>query len=143
MNAIVETPQDGIYRNVPFADYLEWDAVSNSALSRFARVPAAAHVPIDDTAALALGRALHCAILEPERFAREYRQKTANGNTKEGKAEAAEAAESGVELLTRADWETVIGMTASVRSHPAAAALLADGEAEASLLWTDAETGLC
>ena len=89
MNAIVETPQDGIYRNVPFADYLEWDAVSNSALSRFARVPAAAHVPIDDTAALALGRALHCAILEPERFAREYRQKTANGNTKEGKAEAA------------------------------------------------------
>jgi len=141
MNSSIAPQSDGIYRGIPFADYLAWDAVSNSALSRFSRVPSAAHLP-DDTAALALGRALHCAVLEPARFQAEYRMKTANGATKEGKAEAAAAAESGIELMTRANWAAVTGMADAVRSHPAGAALLAEGNAEVSLLWTDHETGL-
>ena len=142
MNAMAETPPDGIYRGIPFDEYLGWDAVSNSALSRFARVPAAAWVPLEDSPALAIGRAVHCAALEPNRFPTAYRPKQFHGSTKDGKAEAAAALESGMNLLARAEWDDVSGMADAVRSHPAAAALLADGEAEASLLWTDAETGL-
>ena len=80
MNSSIAPQSDGIYRGIPFADYLAWDAVSNSALSRFSRVPSAAHLP-DDTAALAMGRALHCAILEPARFQAEYRIQLSNLGT--------------------------------------------------------------
>lgn len=136
------TPVDGLYRDVPFEDYLAWDAVSNSALSRFARVPAAAFVPIEDSDDLRLGRAVHCAVLEPERFSDAYRMKQYNGSTKEGKAEKARAIKAGIELFSPGDWRDLCGMAESVRHHPAASAILAEGEAEVSLLWHDHETGL-
>ena len=31
MNSSIAPQSDGIYRGIPFADYLAWDAVSNSA----------------------------------------------------------------------------------------------------------------
>ena len=142
MNASIATRADGIYRSIPFADYLAWDAVSNSALSRFSRVPAAARVAMEDSADLALGRAVHCAVLESYRFESEYRMRRFNGSTKAGKAESSDAIMDGVKLMTPSEYESTVGMAEAIRSHPAAAALLAEGEPEVSLLWTDPETGL-
>ena len=134
--------EDGIHRGVPFQEYLAWDAVSNFALSRFSRVPAAAFVQMEDSDTLRIGRAVHCAVLEPGRFSREYWMQQYNGSTKEGRAEKAHAAEEGIELFSRANWDDICGMAESVRRHPAASAILAEGEAEVSLLWHDHETGL-
>lgn len=65
-----------------------------------------------------------------------------NGSTKEGKAEKARAIKAGIELFSPGDWRDLCGMAESVRHHPAAIMILAEGEAEVSLLWHDPETGL-
>lgn len=134
--------EDGIHRDVKFTDYLAWDAVSNSALARFARVPAAAFVPLEDSDTLRIGRAVHCDVLEPEQFRARYRVKEHNGNSKDGRAEKARADEEGIELITMSDYVLIRGMAESILHHPAARAILAEGEAEVSLLWHDPETGL-
>jgi hypothetical protein len=134
--------EDGIYRGIPFAEYLGWDAVSNSALSRFSRVPAAAFVPLEDSDTLRIGRSVHCDVLEPEQFLTRYRLKEHTGNSKEGRAEKASAGDDGVELISMSDYVLIRGMAESVLHHPAASAILEEGEAEVSLLWHDHETGL-
>lgn len=67
--------QPGIHRGMSFADYLNIDAINASLLkphavsARHARWKASED---QDTAALSLGRVVHTAILEPERFRDEY-----------------------------------------------------------------------
>ena len=132
-------PPDGIYRSVLADDYFGWDAVSNSVLSRFARFPALAHVPMPDAPNLALGRAVHCAILEPGKFYASYRLL---GGARPTKTEKAVLAENGAIGLSPDSFHEIRAMTESVRRHFSAALLLSEGEAEVSLIWTDEETGL-
>ena len=63
----------GLYRDIDFDTYSEWDAVNASTLNGFSRTPA--HVYYDmlhggkeRTAALDLGWLVHLVVLEPERF---------------------------------------------------------------------------
>jgi exodeoxyribonuclease VIII len=51
-------------------------------------------------------------------------------------------AADGIEAVTQSDMALALSMAASVRVHPAAAALLAHGKAEQSFWWDDAATGL-
>jgi hypothetical protein len=51
-------------------------------------------------------------------------------------------AAAGIEAVTGSDMALAQSMAASVRRHPAAAALLAQGKAEQSFWWDDATTGL-
>jgi exodeoxyribonuclease VIII len=51
-------------------------------------------------------------------------------------------AAAGIEAVTQSDMALALSMAASVRVHPAAAALLAHGKAEQSFWWDDAATGL-
>lgn len=65
-------------------------------------------------------------------------------NTKQAKAEVAEAREAGAVPLKRDEWDQVHAMAAELRRHPLAAALFdADyGKPEQSLFWTDKATGV-
>jgi hypothetical protein len=65
-------------------------------------------------------------------------------NTKQAKAEVAEARERGAVPLKRDEWEQVHAMAAELRRHPLAAALFdADyGKPEQSLFWVDKTTGV-
>lgn len=96
----------------------------------------------EDTEALTVGSALHCAILEPRDFESRYVMKPDGMSfaTKEGKAWR----ESNVDriILTPAQWTMVTGMQASVLQHPVASQVLSGAATEVSIFWTDSETGL-
>ena len=95
----------------------------------------------EPTAAMRLGSLVHCAVLEPEELLQRYGV-CGPRNTKAGKEQAERMAADGIEAVTQSDMALALSMAASVRVHPAAAALLAHGKAEQSFWWDDATTGL-
>ena len=82
--------------------------------------------PRKDTAALTMGPAVHCAILEPAEFAARYivRPADIDGRTKAGRAWHDDAIASGRGVLTAEQGETVEACVASVRAHHDVADLL-------------------
>ena len=75
MPDLIQPPAPGIYPDVPFRAYLSWDCASRSSLSHMANwreytpqdVRYAMLTDSPDTDALALGSALHAAVLEPDK----------------------------------------------------------------------------
>ena len=140
----------GVHRDVPFGVYTAWDAASNSALGHLQRSPAHLRAyleePPADTEALALGRAVHAAILEPELFARSYvRGVDGDGRTKAVKDARAQLALDypRATVLRPAEYDTCIRMRDSVHAHGRAAGMLAgDGACELSAVWNDPATGV-
>lgn len=136
-----------IVHDMPAAQYHAHPAVSKSVLDKIARSPAHARAYLDGqreeaTGAMVFGEALHCSVLEPRRFADQYRVFEGDRRTKAGK-EAYEALTArGASVLSAADADAISAMTMSVRKHPVAGGLLADGMAEASVFWQDERTGL-
>lgn len=147
----------GLYRDVPFEEYLSWPCVHHSDLVLFNK--SAAHVreamlhPRAGTKAQEFGQAYHTAILEPGRFAKEYIagiSTDSDGNkidrrTKAGKEAWAEFEKNsrGMRILDPADYEMLIGMQRRIWRHPSVKELLsAPGHSEVSIVWVDEETGL-
>lgn len=134
----------GIYHNIPAADYHRLPFVSNSYLKRLAKCPANAKVPMEDTAALLFGRAAHVLILEGEdAFSSEFcLVPKIDKRTKDGKAQWAdlELLAAGRNLISMEDYETILQMNASVRMHPFARLLLAEGVSETTIIF-DREAG--
>jgi hypothetical protein len=121
---------------------INWSSIKNLAVSPLAYQWALDH-PREDTAALRLGRAVHCAILEPEEFASRYILKPAglDGRTKEGKAWKADAEASGLEVLDVDEGRVVKACAEAVRSHPVASFVFDGVETERVVEWTDAVSG--
>lgn len=160
MNA---APKPGIYRDVPFAEYLSWPAVSNSGIKLALRSLAhfKARPEIDPTPAMRLGSFLHCGVLEPLAIAQRYAvmpryeqdaenvtrggEKSSSTGTVYYKAKAQEfrAANSGKEIVDEADYKTLVGVhRALMQSAKAREYLTERGDAEVSILWHDPETEL-
>lgn len=97
--------------------------------------------PVEPTAAMRIGSLVHCAVLEPEDLLQRYGV-CGPRNIKAGKEQAERMAAAGIEAVTQSDMTLALSMAASVRVHPAASALLAQGKAEQSFWWDDASTGL-
>lgn len=131
------------------AEYHADPAISASHLHAIARSPYhywsryldPNRTPVEPTAAMRLGSLVHCAVLEPEDLLQRY-SVAPDRRTKEGKAAVARMAAEGIEAVSESDMALALSMAASVRVHPAAAALLAQGKAEQSFWWDDAATGL-
>lgn len=66
--------------------------------------------PKQETAAMNLGSAVHCAILEPEELHKRYTLKDWDGRTKEGRERAKEVEATGLLALSEAEWEKVQGI---------------------------------
>jgi exodeoxyribonuclease VIII len=94
---------------------------------------------VEPTAAMRLGSLVHCAVLEPDELLQRYGV-CGPRNTKAGKEQAERMAADGIEAVTNSDMVLALSMAASVREHPYAAALLADGKAEQSFWWDDKAT---
>ncbi len=73
----------------------------------------------DDTAAFRLGRAVHCALLEPERFVRDWvmYDLTKQRRGKVWDAFKADADELGQEVLNAPEWANCIAMSEAVRDE--------------------------
>lgn len=147
-----KTPQPGMYHDVRFEDYCQWEAVNNSVLKILSdprRCPAHAKHYIDygrpDTPALKFGRAVDCFILEPSRFFDWYSVCPAcDRRTKAGKAVYAEfeaGLREGQEIITQSDYEKVQSIYNAV-SGSRAMRLIEGGRSQVCAVWQDKETGL-
>lgn len=99
----------------------------------------------NQTASMALGSAIHCAILEPERFGLDFAiAPICDRRTKEGKEIFAnfEAKVGNRTVITQDQAQDVIDMKASVMSHDIAKIMLTGGEAEYSYYAIDKETNI-
>lgn len=165
----------GIYFDITSEAYHSGPGVSNSQLNELAR--SAAHFydrflkeeddteePAEESKVLATGTAVHCAVLEPDRFAAEYiiaptdipkRPTSAQINAKSPSPEtvvqieewnkwSAEWAEisEGKQVLTATEYKRIQNIAAGVRNHPASRVLLNQGRAEVSVYWEDPDTGV-
>jgi hypothetical protein len=96
-------------------------------------------VPEPDKPEFALGRAAHCAILEPDQFSARY---AVFDGIRRGKAwDEWRMEHPGVESLKPHDLETALAVAESVSSHRIAGKILRNGRREEAIQWTDSETG--
>jgi len=93
-----------------------------------------------------LGKAIHVAILEPDKFPRLYigAPHGMDRRTKEGKAIFAELEATQKIILTDDELQACIRIASNVRTNAAASILLEEGtgKSEQSLCWVDKEFGL-
>jgi hypothetical protein len=143
------TPEPGIYKDVPFEEYLSWEAVNNSILRIIAK-KSPAHAleeiinPSKPTDAMFFGTALHTMLLEPKLFDDRYVvMPRCDRRTKEGKKIYAEFLEKseGKELLTEDDLAAIKGIAKSVSDNDALP-FVRGGAFEVCIVWIDDRTGL-
>ena len=92
----------------------------------------------DDTPAMALGRAIHAAVLEPDTYAATYCRRPeewADWRTKASQAWRAAAVAAGRVVLGADDWTRVERIARAVHEDRLACRYLRDGEAEVVLTW--------
>lgn len=145
--------EPGYFTDISNEEYHKGPGISKSQLDLAHESPAllswSKSAPEDERkrGALDIGTAVHTLLLEPHLFEQQYAVGPANAprNTKAGKEKWAEFEETldGRIVLTGDDYQTIKLMQASAMAHPHARWLLeAEGDAEASIYWTDPETGL-
>ncbi len=122
----------------PEAAYRAHPALNWSLLKTIGKSPKhfvhARDNPRPDTATFRLGRAVHAAILEPERFERDW---IVYAGRRAGKAWTSFFEEhSDCEILNQSEMDKVVAIATAVRSRPDLAAVLANGIAEVSYVWS-------
>lgn len=140
-----------IIHSLSNAEYHALPSVSSSMLKTILRSPAhyadaylSEKPRKEPTASMVLGSLTHTLFLEPEQFNSEYIIATAwDARTKEGKAvrDAFLAAAEGKTVITQEQHDTARMMAKALRGHAINEAMT-DGNAEASIFWTDDHTGL-
>ncbi len=126
--------QTGAYPDVLFDEYLAMDAASNSRLKDMRRSAAYCRYNIDypdikETPAMALGSAVHCAILEPDDFLNRWAQRPeGNGNSKVYKEAVAELSLAGKRIVPNIKevdgWEMATTIRDKVRLRPLLRAMI-------------------
>ena len=133
-----ETMLPGIYHGMDDETYHGSVGISKSGLMLFEKNPMKYHWQYilgnkqKGKKHFAVGKGFHMAALEPDKFALQYTVgPDINKNTKAWKAFIAENADK--EVLSVSDYDQIMGMAESVRSHPIAANILSTGHAEVSI----------
>jgi hypothetical protein len=104
--------------------------------------------PRKTTNSLGFGNAVHVAVLEPERFIRDFalwHGKHPEGGTRprNGKAwDEFKLLNSGRTIIRDEEYDEAIAFKDAVRQDPVAMKYLATGRAEVAMTWTDNETGI-
>lgn len=142
--------QPGIYADIASADYHSGPGVSCSALKLVGRSPSHYWSAYRDpqrpareqSAALRMGEAIHCAILEPQRFVVAYRvAPQVDRRTKAGKeaweAFVAECEEVGAEPLSADEHSACEAIAAQANRHPILRAVRDGARYEHSAYWID------
>lgn len=129
---------DGLHQ-LQRKDYDAIERVNFSTLKAMAKSPAHYRhglvAPPEDTDAKKLGRAVHLAAFEPERFQRAIA--VWDGGTRKGKDWDKFCEQNvGKELLTEAEHKKCIAIQAAVRADARAMHYVSGGRGEVSFLWT-------
>jgi len=138
---VIPTDIDEILICEPDPDYRARPALSWSRLKILDTSPLLyrwrlAH-PRPDTPALAFGRAVHLAVLQPDLYGDEVVAYT--GKTRRGKAwDAFSEEHAGRQIITQTEEATIAAIVAAVESHPDAGPMVAGLDyAERSIAWTE------
>lgn len=143
-----DTPEPGLYADVPMLTYHGWEGASQSRL-KVIRDKSPAHLrwqmdhPEEPTGPQRIGAAVHTAVLEPHLFAETYaRGPEGNKTLKAVKAAwaALEAEDPSKVILKPAEWDLCMALRRKIEGHRIAARLL-DGQPERSAIWEDEDTG--
>lgn len=127
----IQTTHDA-YAALPGVNWSTLKEMTRSALHYHSRLD----TPREDTPGMAMGRAIHTAVLEPDRFPLEY--VVFDGPRRAGNEwQAFAAANAGRTILKRDEYQTCLNVRDAVRAHKPAARLLRRGKAEMTLRWTD------
>lgn len=143
----------GIHDDVPSSEYhrREPGVASKSALDLLHQSPAHYYAWLrgeidEETKALVFGSAFHCALLEPQKFARTYVTAPEFGDLrfKEAKEERNRwrASNAGKLELSATDMLAIDGMIKSVQAHRLGRLMIRDGKSEVTARWIDKETGV-
>jgi hypothetical protein len=134
---------------ISFDAYRAIDAISSHGLMLVEQSPAhfrqSQLAPRESSPAQALGTLVHLLTLEPEREAHEVAvAPELDRRTKAGKEayDAFHVESQGKLIVTADDLARARAIREAVMAQPFARALLADGQAETTLLWRDQETGV-
>lgn len=99
-----------------------------------------------DTPALLFGRAYHCRVLEPEKFAQLFLVQPDFGDmrssTNRAKRDAWRDEHPGATFITAEDAERIEAMHAALMKHPVARGIMRDGHSEVTMRWIDPLTGV-
>ncbi len=142
-------PGPGIYRDIPFADYVRHPGINATTLKKFGAGSNAKHgkhlMDNDkpETACLVVGHASHTAVLEPDKLDKdyavfpdmgilasldkEYKSPRASKEYKEAKAAWYDAHE-GQSVLTAGEYDRAVRTREACEAHPVASALLFGGQ---------------
>ena len=139
----------GLY-DISLDDYLgERDHISASGLKRLLLSPLHLQRYLlrqhESTPQLDFGTAAHCALLEPERFAREYVAlpvQQADLFHEKDLALIAQDAAHPVQFITEAQMRAIDGIRAQVEKLPEIVRTLREGLAERTLFWRDEASGI-
>jgi len=139
----------GIFEGQSFEEYCAIDAANKSGLDKFLKSPLhywAEYLdpnrePREDTPALKLGKAIHCAVLEPARFIDNYKAlpKDLDRRTKDGKASYEAIISSGSIPLSSDDFDTCVAISESIKKSIAAREIFAKGKSELTAVWEDSK----
>ena len=127
-------------------DYDRIRAINFSTLKHMNRSPKHYRYMLDNpvpvTDAMAMGSAVHIAVLEPDLFPK--RCVLWDGGTRRGKDwESFKDMHAGKMILKQDEYDTCLRIRDAARTHPRAAELLTGkGVNELTMTWDDAETGL-
>lgn len=99
-----------------------------------------------ETPALLFGRAYHCAVLEPDVFAKQFKVSPSFGDLRSSRNREARdewiAENPGVTVISAEDAIRIRQMRDALLSHPVAAGIMKNGQSEVTLQWVDVETGV-
>lgn len=134
-----------LIRGLSYDEYARTDAWRWSQIKHVERSPLHAKHMRDnggtDSAAQAQLRAVHCAVLEPDKF--EFRYSVYEGKARRGKAFKAHREEHpGTEALNPREYDAIRTTADAIRNHPVVAEFMREGEAEVVVEWTDKRTGI-
>lgn len=134
--------------NMPDKDYRAAEGVANSELKLIENSQSdyiwSKNAPVDATnnESAQLGTALHCKLLEPERYDDLVLVASVKGRTTKAFQEMQADNPNNI-VLTPDEAEKINIMAASVSVHPSASAIInATGDCESSIFATDPETGV-
>lgn len=147
----------GIFYNVPFKEYREWEALSKSAVPHINRsgihYKAYREKKIKKTKSMELGSLVDCLLLEPELFDKQYflapkTVVTDKGVEKEWSLRLAVCREIkarkesfGMTMISNSDYELAQKIANRVKANKTATELL-EGKRQVSIRWIDSTTGI-
>lgn len=135
---------NGLHENISNSDYHASSAVGSTGLKRILVSPAHFRYPnpFNATRAKEIGSAIHCRILESDRWDTDYKVVECDARTS-ALYKAATKTHPKERVLTSAEYENVLGMQRGVMRNPRCRELVEhDGLYEASLFTVDPATGV-